>query len=122
MALGALLLAAVVSALAHHSNVAYEVTKVNTLIGVVKEFRWTNPHTWITLEVDDGKGNKVNWAMEGRAPGVLLRAGWTKTVLQPGDTITVDFGPAKDGSKTGIVARVTKSDGTILANAPPTVE
>ena len=105
--------------LAHHSNVAFEVTKVITISGVVKAFQWRNPHTWVVLAVDDGKGGKVDWAVEGRAPGVLLRAGWTKNSLQPGEMITVDFSPAKDGSKTGLVARVTKADGTILGNAGP---
>ena len=105
------------AALSHHSNVAFEVTKVLTVTGVVKEFKWMNPHTWINMTADDGKG-KVEWAIEGRAPTVLLRSGWTKTSLKPGDTITVDYSPAKDGSRTGLVARVTKSDGTILANAP----
>jgi len=105
--------------LAHHSNVAFEVTKVITITGVVKAFEWRNPHTWVLLTVDDGKGGKVDWAVEGRAPGVLLRAGWTKNSLQPGEMITVDMSPAKDGSKTGLVARVTKADGTILANAGP---
>lgn len=106
-------------ALAHHSNVAFEVTKVVTITGVVKAFEWRNPHTWVILTIDDGKGGKVDWAVEGRAPGVLLRAGWTKNSLQPGDMITVDMSPAKDGSKTGLVARVTKADGTILPNAGP---
>ena len=105
--------------LAHHSNVAFEVTKVLTISGVVKAFQWRNPHTWVVLTVDDGKGGKVEWSVEGRAPGVLLRAGWTKNSLQPGEMITVDFSPAKDGSKTGLVARVTKADGTILGNAGP---
>jgi Family of unknown function (DUF6152) len=105
--------------LAHHSNVAFEVTKVITITGVVKNFEWRNPHTWVILTVDDGKGGKVDWAVEGRAPGVLLRAGWTKNSLQAGETITVDMSPAKDGSKTGLVARVTKTDGTILPNAGP---
>lgn len=108
-----------VPALAHHSNVAFEVTKVLTVSGVVTEFRWANPHTWIGITVDDGKGSKVQWAMEGRAPGVLLRAGWTRNSIKPGETITVDFSPSKDGTKTGLVARVTKADGTILPNAPP---
>jgi hypothetical protein len=104
---------------AHHSNVAFEVTKVITITGVVKTFEWRNPHTWVLMTVADGKGGKIDWAVEGRAPGVLLRAGWTKNSLQPGETITVDMSPAKDGSKTGLVARVTKADGTILANAGP---
>jgi hypothetical protein len=105
--------------LAHHSNVAFEVTKVVTITGVVKEFQWRNPHTWVYITVDDGKGGKVDWAIEGRAPGVLLRAGWTKNSLKPGETVTIDMSPAKDGSKTGLIARVTKEDGTILANAGP---
>src|SRR5947209_8861693 len=86
-------------ALAHHSNVAFEVTKVLTVSGVVTEFRWANPHTWIGITVDDGKGAKVQWSMEGRAPGVLLRAGWTRNSIKPGETITVDFSPSKDGTK-----------------------
>jgi hypothetical protein len=106
----------------HHSNVAYEVTKVLTITGVVREFRWSNPHTWLTLRIDDGKGKQVDWLVEGRAPGVLLRAGWTRNSLKPGETVTVDMSPAKDGSNTGIIARVTKADGTILPNAPPPTE
>src|SRR5580765_213748 len=103
---------------AHHSNVAYQVTKVITVTGIVKEFRWVNPHTWLYLTVDDGKGSRVEWAAEGRAPGVLLRAGWTRSSLQGGETVTVDMSPAKDGTPTAIIARVTKADGTILSNQP----
>ena len=109
-------------ALPHHSNVAFEVNKIVTLTGVVTEFRWVNPHTWIGLSVDDGKGVKTVWAIEGRAPGVLARAGWSRSSIKVGDTVTIDFSPAKDGSKTGLVARVTKADGTILANAPAPTE
>src|SRR5580765_1826499 len=87
----------------HHSNVAYEVTKVITITGVVKEFRWVNPHTWLYVNVDDGKSAKTEWAVEGRAPGVLLRAGWSKISLKPGDKITVDMSPAKDSTHVGII-------------------
>jgi hypothetical protein len=104
----------------HHSNVAYEVTKVITLTGVVKEFRWVNPHTWLIMTVDDGKGGKVEWSVEGRAPGVLLRAGWTRSSMKAGETVTVDLSRAKDGTPVGIIARVTKADGTILSNQPAT--
>ncbi len=106
------------NAAAHHSNVAYEVTKVITISGVVQKFEWVNPHTWLHVEVDDGKGGKVVWECEGRAPGVLGRAGWSRTILKPGEKVTVDMSPAKDGSKTSIIARVTKADGKILSNQP----
>ena len=117
---GALLAVALfpTAALPHHSNVAYEVTKVITITGVVKNFDWVNPHTWLHVVVDDGKGGKVEWACEGRAPGVLLRAGWSRSILKAGDKVTVDMSPAKDGSKASIIARVTKADGTILSNQP----
>ena len=125
IASGAVLAAALwlaVPAFPHHSNVAFEVTKVVTVTGVVKEFRWANPHTWLSVTADDGKGGKVEWSFEGRAPGVLTRAGWSRSSLKPGDTVTVDMSPAKDGTNSGLIARVTKGDGTILPNAPPATE
>jgi Family of unknown function (DUF6152) len=106
-------------ALAHHSNVAFAVETVLSATGTVKEWQWSNPHTWLIMDVDDGKGGKAEWAMEGRAPGVLLRAGWSRSVLKPGDKVTVHYSPSKDGSKVGMIARVTMADGKILPNAPP---
>jgi len=115
LAAGAVLVCAV-PAISHHSNSAYQVDQVLTVTGVVKEWKWSNPHTWLTLIVDDPKAGKVEWALEGRAPGVLGRAGWDRTVLKPGEKVTVHMSPAKDGTRVGIIARVTKEDGTILGN------
>ncbi len=103
---------------AHHSNSAFQVDKIIELKGVITEWQWINPHTWIYLSVDDGKGGKVEWQIEGRAPGVLLRSGWTRSSLKVGDSVTIHCSPAKDGSHTALVARVTLADGTVLANAP----
>jgi len=107
------------SAFAHHSNSAYQVEKVVALTGTVKSWKWSNPHTWLTLTVQNEKGELVDWELEGRAPGVLGRIGWDRTILKPGEKVTVHMSPAKDGSKVGIIARVTKSDGTILGNSAP---
>lgn len=109
-------------AVAHHSNSQFEVLKVEVVTGVITDWKWANPHTWLHLEIDDGKGGKMEWAMEGRAPGLLSRAGWTPKILKPGDTVTVHYSPAKDGTKVGMIARVTLADGTVLANTPPRVE
>ena len=106
----------VAPAMSHHSNSAYQVDQVITITGIVKEWKWTNPHTWLYLTVDDPKSGKVEWAAEGRAPGVLGRAGWDRFVLKPGEKVTVHMSPAKDGTHVGIIARVTKEDGTILGN------
>jgi len=109
----AVLLAAT-SVLAHHSNSAFDGDKVTVLTGTVTEWKWTNPHVWIFLSVDDGKGGKVQWEIEGRTPGQLVRAGWSRTTLKIGETITVDFSPAKDGSHTGLLTRVRRADGSVV--------
>jgi hypothetical protein len=105
-------------ALAHHSNSAYQVDKIITLTGTVKEWRWMNPHTWLYLIVKDANGKDQEWAIEGRPPGILGRAGWSATILKPGDKVTVHASPAKNGGPTGIIARVTMADGTVLGNTP----
>jgi hypothetical protein len=106
-------------ALPHHSNVAFYGSRIVTITGVVQEFRWSNPHTWLYVTATDDTGHRVEWSCEGRAPGVLLRAGWSRASVTPGETVTIDMKPAKDGSHTGLIARIVKADGTILANSGP---
>ena len=84
-------------AFAHHSNSAYQVDKIITLTGTVKDWRWMNPHTWLYLTVKGADGKEQEWAVEGRPPGILGRAGWSATVLKPGDQVTVHASPAKTG-------------------------
>ena len=115
----AAILCCAVPVLSHHSNSAYEVEKVVTVSGTVKLWKWSNPHTWLTLAVQNEKGETVEWELEGRAPGVLGRIGWDREILKAGEKVTVHMSPAKDGSRVGIIARVTKADGTILGNSGP---
>ena len=122
MKIGLLIIAALLTTspvLAHHSNAAFDGDKVIVVKGTVTEWKWVNPHVWILLSVDDGKGGKVDWAIEGRTPGQLVRAGWSRSILKAGDVITVDFSPAKDGTRTGLLTRVRLADGTVLGQAPP---
>ncbi len=105
-------------AVAHHSNSAYQVDEIVTLTGTVKEWRWMNPHTWLLLNVEGPDGKTQEWAVEGRPPGILGRAGWSSASLTPGERVTVHASPAKNGDPEGIIARVTKADGTVLGNAP----
>ena len=77
-----------------------------------------NPHTWLYLIVKDANGKDQEWHIEGRPPGILGRAGWSATILKPGDKVTVHASPAKNGGPTGIIARVTMADGTVLGNTP----
>src|SRR4029078_5530361 len=114
----ALLALRALPALAHHSNSAYQGDKIITLTGTVKEWRWMNPHTWLYLIVKDANGKDQEWPIEGRPPGILGRAGWSATILKPGDKVTVHASPAKNGGPTGIIARVTMADGPGLGNQP----
>ena len=91
----ALAVGAAFPSLAHHSNSAYQVDQIVTLTGTVKEWRWMNPHTWLLMTVEGADGKTQEWAVEGRPPGILGRAGWTSTSLVPGERVTVHASPPK---------------------------
>lgn len=99
---------------AHHShaNVIDETIVVN---GTVKEFEWTNPHSWITLEVVNADtGEPEEWLLEARAPAQLLRRGWRRDSLEPGDAVSVTIRPLRSGGPGGLVRLVTFPDGNEL--------
>ena len=85
--------------LAHHSFAAqYDSNQVVDLVGTVTKVEWMNPHTFFYIDVVDGEGAAVNWAIEGGAPNVLYRRGWRPTSLQEGDELHVTGHKARDGS------------------------
>ena len=103
----ALLFAACAPAWAHHGNSAYDEEHWITLTGSVTEFVWANPHCQIFLDVKDGKGAVVNWAIESQSPGILKRNNWTRTSVKPGDQITITLAPAKNGAPVGFSGNTT---------------
>lgn len=106
-----------VPAAAHHSTAMFDFQKTVTLSGTVKDFAWTNPHTWTNVTVDSGKGAAV-YGLEGMSPNYLSRNGWTRKTLQPGDKVTVEVHPLKDGRKGGFMVSAKLADGTVLYNLP----
>jgi hypothetical protein len=117
--LGALMLTAS-TATAHHGFADYDMTRHESAAGKVRSFEWTNPHTWLWLDVPDGKGGVTLYAFEGMSPNYLGRRGWTRHSLEPGDQITVSFFPFKDPSKKGgTLASATKENGEVLNNFVP---
>ena len=109
------------TALAHHSFAVFDRTKKVTLTGTVKEFQWTNPHAWIQLDVPGDKGQSTEWGVECGSPNMMVRTGWKKTTLKPGDRITVIVNPLLDGRTNGSLVTATLADGTVLGpgDAPP---
>jgi len=108
-------------ALAHHSfSAEFDAQRPVTLKGTVAKWEMINPHGWITLDVTDG-GKTTQWMIETSNPNGLMRLGWTKNSLKPGDQITVDGFLAKDGSSTANAARITLADGSkVFAGSPTT--
>jgi len=99
-------------AAAHHSFAAeFDSEKPVTLKGIVVKWEMMNPHGWITVDVTAPGGDKVRWMVETSNPNGLMRLGWTKNSLKPGDQITIEAYKAKDGSNTANAARVTLADG-----------
>lgn len=112
LAAGALLLSAL-PAMAHHSFAAeYDSHNVITLTGTISKIEWTNPHTYVYVDVKDASGNMTTWALEGYPPNTLKRTGFARANLKEGDTITVTAYKSKDGSNTGAGREITFSDGS----------
>jgi hypothetical protein len=108
-----------VSAYAHHSAAGIDQTKTVNTEGIVKEFKWANPHSWIELEVKNDKGVIEIWNLEMNPPSYLVRAGWKSTTIKPGDKIKFAAHPFKNGDPGGIFVSVTLPDGrTLTQNAP----
>jgi hypothetical protein len=90
----ALLLAS--SAWAHHSQSEYDLRGKVEVEGAVTKVDWRSPHAWIYVDVVDDKGEKVNWSFELPSPVTLMRRGWTRDSLKPGDRVKVTGAPAKN--------------------------
>ena len=101
--------------IAHHSFAAvFDVNSSVAVSGTVTKVEWMNPHAWIYLEVEDGKGTSEDWAFELGSPNGLMRRGWTRKSVQVGDDISVTGYRARDGSLRGNVISIVLADGTEL--------
>ena len=99
---------------AHHGNASYDFEKTVTLKGTVTQWLWSNPHCLLKFDVTDEKGTVQHWITEASSPVDMLRIGWTSNALKPGDEITIDVMPSKNGIPVGRIRQVTQSDGTVL--------
>jgi hypothetical protein len=104
-----------VPVLAHHSSAAYDRDSDVDVAGTIKEFQYTNPHSWLIVEVVDKTGKTVDWGFEAEGPSTLLRAGIKISSLKPGEKIGVKGHPLKDGRPAALLVSVTKADGSVLS-------
>jgi Family of unknown function (DUF6152) len=104
-------------AFAHHSFAMFDQTKQVSLKGTVKEFQWTNPHAFISVDVNEN-GNSEIWDVELNSPNNLKRQGWTSKSVKAGDKVTITLNPLRDLThKGGLFVAITLPDGTTLGDA-----
>ena len=115
IALGCVLSLVSLSSMAHHSGSMFEEKKTITLTGVIKDFQYTNPHSWLIIDVTGDDGKVTSWGFEAEGPSTLLRAGIKKSDFKPGTTITMTARPMRDGRPAGYwVSCVRESDGKVF--------
>lgn len=107
------------SLVAHHGAAAYDAQNLTTLAATVTEFDWRNPHALLRFDVADANGAIAHWTAETAGLVILVRAGWKRDVLKPGDRITVIGRRAINGSTNMILQRLTVSTGRELISFVP---
>jgi hypothetical protein len=107
------------TALAHHSPVMFDQSQPLTLTGTVRQFQWTNPHSYIQLVVKNDQGQDEEWSLEMAAPTYLYNLGWRPSTLKAGDTITVTIAPLRKGGKGGLVLKAATVDGRPIGRGAP---
>jgi len=104
---------------AHHSPAAFDRTKKLELKGTVTAFKWSNPHTYLELDVP-GKKSAEKWVVEMTSPTYLVSAGWKNNSVKRGDTVSVTCNPLRESDQRScIFVSITLTDGRTLTESPP---
>ena len=117
-AMGIVLLMTLNAATAHHSAAMFDQSKTITLKGTVKNFQFTNPHSWLFVIVTSADGTPVQWGFEAEGPSTLLHAGILPKSFRPGDKVTVTASPMRDGRPAGALKSVVTADGSVYTTTP----
>ena len=99
---------------AHHGGTTLYTDRTITLEGTVKIWHWSNPHVLLRITVMGDDGQAVDWVGELPAPNTIHPSGFRKDLLEPGDEVTVDLQPTRNGNPNGRLTRLVLADGTEL--------
>jgi len=108
------------AAIAHHSYAMFDPDNPIDLAGVVQEFKFGSPHTFIILKVKDADGNFTSWSLEGLSATALVREGWSSKAIHPGDELIFTIAPLRSGAPGGAwnATKIKLPDGRPLVIAP----
>lgn len=101
----------VAPARAHHSGTMFDDTKIVTVEGVVKEFQYTNPHSWLLVDVTGADGKVTTWGFEAEGPTTLMMMQVRKSDFTPGTKVSITGHPMKDGRPAAAWVKAVRSDG-----------
>jgi hypothetical protein len=104
-------LLATTSGSAHHSGTMFDADKTVTLDGVVKKFQYTNPHSWLLVDVTNEDGSVTTWGFEAEGPSTLLRSGIKKSDFKPGTRLSITGNPMRDGRPAAAWLKAVREDG-----------
>ena len=108
-----LVVLAAVPAMAHHGGSGFE-ERTQVFVGTVKQFQFTNPHSWIQVDVTDQAGKVTEWSFEWGSPNSLTREGVHPNTFPAGAKATFHVHPAKTGVKAALFEGAKFEDGTIV--------
>ena len=104
---------------AHHSFGLFDMSKSAEIDGTVIKLEWSNPHCWLFITAASPDSTEVSYGFEMTSGGEMIRRGWTKTALKPGDKVKVKFHPVRDGRPAGNMMTVMTADGQYIGRPPP---
>jgi hypothetical protein len=99
------------SVVAHHSGAMFDNTKTITVEGVVKEFQYTNPHSWLLVDVKNSNGSVTTWGFEAEGPSTLQRSGIRRSDFAPGTKLKISGHPMRDGTPAAVWTEAVRADG-----------
>jgi hypothetical protein len=103
---------------AHHSFALYDMNKAADVEGTVVRMEWSNPHCWLFIDATSADGASVSYGFEMTSVGEMIRRGWAKNSVKPGDKVKVKYHPVRDGKPAGYMVMVMTADGRNIGRAP----
>ncbi len=104
---------------AHHGSADYHVDREVTVTGVVREWRWTNPHTWVLLDARGPNGEMHRWSGEGPPLTWAIERGWSASTLRAGEEASLVMYPGRTATRSGLVRRIQRANGEVLVVSRP---